>query len=155
KIEETVFSETEPENGPWIRDPDTLDTWFSSAMWTFSTLGWPKKTDELKYFHPTDVLETGYDIIFFWVARMILASTYCLRSDGLPEEKCIPFKEVYLHGLIRDINGQKMSKSRPETCIDPLDMIQKYGTDAVRLSLVVGNTPGNDMRLYEEKIAGY
>lgn len=154
-IERTVFSETEPENGPWIRDPDTLDTWFSSSMWTFSTLGWPEKTDELKYFHPTNVLETGYDILFFWVARMILASTYCLRSDGLPEEECIPFKEVYLHGLIRDINGQKMSKSRPETCIDPLDMIQKYGTDAVRLSLVVGNTPGNDMRLYEEKIAGY
>lgn len=154
-VEETIFSESEPENGDWIRDPDTLDTWFSSALWTFSTLGWPEKTEELKYFHPTDVLETGYDIIFFWVARMILASTYCLRSDGLPEEQCIPFKEVYLHGLIRDINGQKMSKSRPETSIDPLDMIEKYGTDAVRLSLVVGNTPGNDMRLYEEKIAGY
>jgi valyl-tRNA synthetase len=89
------------------------------------------------------------------VAKMILASTYCLRSDGLPEKDCIPFKEVFLHGLIRDIHGQKMSKSRPETCIDPLDMIEKYGTDAVRLSLIVGNTPGNDMRLFEEKIAGY
>ncbi|MCA9374025.1 valine--tRNA ligase [Candidatus Peregrinibacteria bacterium] len=154
-IEDTVFGETAPKEGHWIQDPDTLDTWFSSALWTFSTLGWPEQTKELEYFHPTAVLETGYDILFFWVARMILASTYCLRSDGLPEEKCIPFKEVYLHGMIRDINGQKMSKSRPETCIDPLDMIEKYGTDAVRLSLVVGNTPGNDMRLYEEKIAGY
>ncbi len=155
KILETRFGEEEPKSGCWIRDPDTLDTWFSSALWTFSTLGWPKMTADFKYFHPTSVLETGYDIIFFWVAKMILASTYCLRSDGLPEEQCIPFKNVYLHGLIRDIDGQKMSKSRPETCIDPLDMIQKYGTDAVRLSLIVGNTPGNDMRLYEEKIAGY
>ncbi len=155
KILDTRFGDKEPKNGVWIRDPDTLDTWFSSALWTFSTLGWPKHTVDFKYFHPTSVLETGYDIIFFWVAKMILASTYCLRSDGLPEEKCIPFKTVYLHGLIRDINGQKMSKSKPETCIDPLDMIAKYGTDAVRLSLIVGNTPGNDMRLYEEKIAGY
>ncbi|MBU0668308.1 valine--tRNA ligase [Patescibacteria group bacterium] len=155
KIKEIKYSVNEPKTGSWIRDPDTLDTWFSSALWTFSTLGWPEKTDELKYFHPTDVLETGYDILFFWVARMILASTYCLRSSGFPEEKCIPFKNVYLHGLIRDKNGQKMSKTKPETCIDPLDMIEKYGTDAVRLSLIVGNTPGNDMRLYEEKIAGY
>lgn len=155
RILATRFGDKKPKTGVWIRDPDTLDTWFSSALWTFSTLGWPKHTADFKYFHPTSVLETGYDIIFFWVAKMILASTYCLRSDGLPEEKCIPFKKVYLHGLIRDINGQKMSKSKPETCIDPLDMINKYGTDAVRLSLIVGNTPGNDMRLYEEKIAGY
>ncbi|MBD3328409.1 valine--tRNA ligase [Candidatus Peregrinibacteria bacterium] len=154
-IDDVICSETEPTEGSWIRDPDTLDTWFSSALWTFSTLGWPEKTKELEYFHPTSVLETGYDIIFFWVARMILASTYCLRTDGLAEENCVPFKDVYLHGLIRDINGLKMSKSRPETCIDPLEMIYKYGTDAVRLSLIVGNTPGNDMRLYEEKIAGY
>jgi valyl-tRNA synthetase len=156
KIHEVKFSETAPaEKGDWIQDPDTLDTWFSSALWTFSTLGWPAQTEDFKFFHPTDVLETGYDILFFWVARMILASTYCLRSDNLPEEQCIPFKNVYLHGLIRDINGKKMSKSNPETCIDPLEMIAKYGTDAVRLSLVIGNTPGNDMRLYEEKIAGY
>lgn len=155
KILEVKYNESEPKKGAWIRDPDTLDTWFSSALWTFSTLGWPKHTKDFKYFHPTDVLETGYDIIFFWVARMILASTYCLRKDGLPEEQCIPFKTVYLHGLIRDIRGKKMSKSNPETAIDPLDMIEKYGTDAVRLSLIVGNTPGNDMRLYEEKIAGY
>ncbi|HLG26055.1 MAG TPA: valine--tRNA ligase [Candidatus Gracilibacteria bacterium] len=155
KIQEVRFAETEPSDGVWIRDPDTLDTWFSSALWTFSTLGWPDKTEDFMRFHPTSVLETGYDILFFWVARMILASTYCLRSEGLPEEQCIPFRDVYLHGLIRDVHGQKMSKSRPETCIDPLDMIEKYGTDAVRLSLIVGNTPGNDMRLYEEKIAGY
>lgn len=156
KIEKTIFSEEKPtEAGEWIRDPDTLDTWFSSALWTFSTLGWPEHTEKLKYFHPTSVLETGYDIIFFWVARMILASTYCLRSDNFSEAESIPFKEVYLHGLIKDREGKKMSKSRPETCIDPLKMIEKYGTDAVRLSLIVGNTPGNDMRLYEEKISGY
>jgi len=139
----------------YIQDPDTLDTWFSSALWTFSTLGWPEHTEELEYFHPTAVLETGYDILFFWVARMILMSTYALRHDGLPEEKCIPFKHVYLHGMIRDRDGKKMSKSRPETCIDPLEVIEKYGTDAIRLSLVIGGTPGNDLNLYEEKIAGY
>ena len=137
------------------QDPDTLDTWFSSQLWTFSTLGWPEKTPDLLRFTPSSVLETGYDILFFWVARMILGSTYALRKTGFPEEKSIPFKDVYLHGLIRDIHGKKMSKSRPETCIDPLDMIEKYGTDAIRLSLVIGGTPGNDMRLYEEKIAGY
>lgn len=129
------------------QDPDTLDTWFSSGLWTFSTLGWPDQTEDLKYFHPTAVLETGYDILFFWIARMIIMTTY-----GLGE---IPFKQVYLHGLIRTRDGQKMSKSKPETCIDPLDMIEQYGTDALRLSMVIGSTPGNDLRLYEEKIAGY
>lgn len=153
--DEIKFGTEKPEGENWIRDPDTLDTWFSSALWTFSTLGWPNKNEELDYFHPTGVLETGYDIIFFWVARMILMSTYALRKEGLPEEQCIPFKTVYLHGLIRDRHGKKMSKSNPETCIDPLDMIEKYGADALRLSLVIGSTPGNDMRLYEEKIAGY
>jgi valyl-tRNA synthetase len=152
---ETMFSESKPKGDLWIQDPDTLDTWFSSALWTFSTLGWPDETEDMKYFHPTSVMETGYDILFFWIARMILAGTYCLRSSGLPEEKCIPFETVYLHGLIRDRNGKKMSKSNPETCIDPLDMIEQYGTDALRLSLFIGSTPGNDMRLYEEKIAGY
>lgn len=152
---EVQFGTESPKSGHWFRDPDTLDTWFSSALWTFATLGWPNHTEDFKYFHPTDVLETGYDILFFWVARMILASTYALRSDKLPEEQCLPFKTVYLHGLIRDRNGKKMSKSNPETCIDPLDMIEKYGTDALRLSLVIGSSPGNDMRLYEEKIAGY
>lgn len=139
----------------WIQDEDTLDTWFSSQLWTFSTLGWPEKTPDLMRFTPSNCLETGYDILFFWVARMILGSTYALRKTGFSEEKSIPFKDVYLHGLIRDIRGKKMSKSNPETCIDPLDMIDKYGTDAIRLSLVIGGTPGNDMRLYEEKIAGY
>lgn len=149
------YGDKEPKNGAYIQDPDTLDTWFSSALWTFATLGWPKKTEDLEFFHPTDVLETGYDILFFWVARMILASTYVFSREGLPPEKCIPFKTVYLHGLIRDRDGKKMSKSNPETCIDPLDMVNKYGADALRLSLVIGSTPGNDSRLYEEKIAGY
>lgn len=130
----------------WKQEPDTLDTWFSSGLWTFSTLGWPEKTEDLKYFHPSSVLETGYDILFFWVARMILMTTYALGE--------IPFKQVYLHGLVLDKNGKKMSKSKGNG-IDPLDMIAKYGTDAVRLSLVIGATPGNNLRLYEEKIAGY
>jgi len=129
------------------QDEDTLDTWFSSGLWTFSTLGWPKQTEDLKRFHPTSVMETGYDILFFWVARMILMTTYALNE--------IPFKTVYLRGLVRTKTGEKMSKSKPETCIDPLDMIQKYGADALRLSLVIGSSPGNDIRLYEEKIAGY
>ncbi len=127
------------------QDPDTLDTWFSSGLWTFSTLGWPKNTPDLKKFHPTSVLETGYDILFFWVARMILMTQYALNE--------VPFKTVYLHGLVRTREGKKMSKSNPETCIDPLDMISKYGADALRLSMVIGGTPGNDIRLYEEKIA--
>jgi valyl-tRNA synthetase len=129
------------------QDPDTLDTWFSSGLWTFSTLGWPEKTKDLKYFHPTGVLETGYDILFFWIARMIIMTTYAMNE--------VPFKNVYLHGLIRTRDGKKMSKSSPETCIDPLDMIEQYGTDALRLSFIIGATPGNDLRLYEEKIAGY
>lgn len=129
------------------QDPDTLDTWFSSGLWTFSTLGWPEETEDFKYFHPTSVLETGYDILFFWIARMIIMTTYGINQ--------IPFEKVYLHGLIRTRDGQKMSKSKPETCIDPLDMISQYGTDALRLSMVIGSTPGNDLRLYEEKIAGY
>ena len=152
---ETKYSTKKPAGDYWIQDPDTLDTWFSSDLWTFATLGWPEKTKELEYFHPTDVLETGYDILFFWVARMILASTYIFRREGYPEEKCIPFKTVYLHGLIRDRHGKKMSKSNPETCIDPLDIIEDYGADALRLSLIIGSSPGNDMRLYKEKIAGY
>lgn len=127
-------------------DPDTLDTWFSSGLWTFSTLGWPDDTEELKYFHPTSVMETGYDILFFWVARMILMSTYHLND--------IPFKTVYLHGMVRDKQGAKMSKSKGNG-IDPLEMSDKFGTDAVRLSLVLGTSAGNDTKLYEEKIAGY
>lgn len=134
------------------QDTDTLDTWFSSALWIFSTLGWPDKnktdkTSDLARFHPTNVMETGYDILFFWVARMILASYYTLGER--------PFEKVFLHGLIRDKNGQKMSKSRPETCINPIEVIEKYGTDALRLSLIIGTTAGNDIKLFNEKISGY
>ncbi len=128
----------------FLEDPDTLDTWFSSGTWTFSALGWPDKTKDLTRFHPTQVLETGYDILFFWIARMILMSTYAMGE--------VPFETVYLHGLVRDEQGRKMSKSL-ENIIDPLDVAEKFGTDAVRLSLVIGNTPGNDMRISEEKIA--
>ncbi len=129
------------------QDPDTLDTWFSSDPWTFSTLGWPTQTKDLKTYHPTDLMETGYDILFFWVARMVLMSTALVGE--------VPFRTVYLHGLVRDKDGRKMSKSRPETAIDPLDMVKQYGADAVRLSLVIGSTPGNDVRLWEDKIASY
>ena len=143
-----IIVETSDKNVPEsaIQDPDTLDTWFSSGLWTFSTLGYPNETLDLKNFHPTSVLETGYDILFFWVARMILMTTYTLGV--------VPFKTVYLHGLVRDEKGKKMSKSLGNI-IDPLDMIEKYGTDATRLSLLLGNTPGNDMKLSEEKIAGF
>jgi len=129
-----------------VQDEDTLDTWFSSALWTFSTLGWPEETKDLKTYHPTSVMETGYDILFFWVARMIIMSVYCLND--------IPFKTVYLHGLVRDEKGVKMSKSL-DNAIDPLDMIKKYGTDALRLSMLIGVTPGNDFKMYEEKVASY
>lgn len=135
-----------PKGKGWEQDPDTLDTWFSSGLWTFSTLGWPKSTKDLKNFHPTSVLETGYDILFFWIARMILMSTYALGE--------IPFRDVYLHGLVRDEKGRKMSKSLGNI-IDPVDVAEKYGTDAVRLSLLIGSSPGNDVKLSEEKIAGF
>lgn len=130
----------------WQQDPDVLDTWFSSGLWTFSTLGWPEETDDLKLYHPTTVLETGYDILPFWVARMILMTT-ALRGE-------IPFEHVYFHGLVRDEKGRKMSKSLGNI-IDPLDMIERYGADATRLSLIVGAAPGNDMPLAEDKIRGY
>ncbi len=148
-----------PECGGVVgQDSDTLDTWFSSGLWTFSTLADNSEqikikdgklvvdSEDFKKFHPTAVLETGYDILFFWVARMIIMTTYAVGD--------IPFQDVYLHGLIRDENGRKMSKSLGNV-IDPLDMIAKYGTDATRLSLVIGTTPGNDMNLSEDKIAGY
>ncbi|MEK9158778.1 MAG: valine--tRNA ligase, partial [Patescibacteria group bacterium] len=146
KGEETYVGVEAPKGVGWKQDPDTLDTWFSSGLWTFSTLGWPKETADLKTFHPTSVMETGYDILFFWVARMILMTTYVLGE--------VPFETVYLHGLVRDEQGRKMSKSLGNV-IDPLDMVKKYGTDAVRLALLLGNTPGNDMALSEEKIAGF
>lgn len=130
----------------WTQDEDTLDTWFSSGLWTFSTLGWPEQTKDLKDYHPTTILETGYDIIFFWVARMILMSQYLIGE--------IPFKNVYLHGLIRDAQGRKMSKSLGNI-IDPLDVIEKYGADAVRMSLIIGTGPGNDSKMSEDKIKAY
>ncbi len=125
------------------QDPDTLDTWFSSALWPFSTLGWPEKTPELEYFYPTDVLVTGYDIIFFWVARMIFS--------GIEQMGETPFKHVLIHGLVRDSQGRKMSKSLGNG-IDPLEIIKVYGTDALRYSLVSGNSPGNDQRFLESKV---
>ncbi len=130
----------------WNQDPDTLDTWFSSGLWTLSTLGWPEDTKDRLTYHPTTILETGYDILFFWVARMILMSGYLTGE--------VPFKTVYLHGLVRDEKGKKMSKSLGNI-IDPLTMIAKYGADATRLSLVIGAAPGNDMPLSENRIKGY
>ncbi len=136
-----------PKGDGWEQDPDTLDTWFSSGLWTFSTLGWPEKTKDLKTYHPTTVLETGHDILFFWIARMILMSQYLLDE--------IPFKNVYLHGMVRAADGKKMSKSLGDKAIDPLDIIEKYGNDALRLAMIVGNTPGNDLKLNENDIRGY
>ena len=125
------------------QDPDTLDTWFSSALWPFETLGWPEMTEDLKYFYPTDVLVTGYDIIFFWVIRMIFS--------GYEQMKDKPFKTVLFHGLVRDDQGRKMSKSLGNG-IDPLEIIDKYGADALRLTLITGNAPGNDMRFYMSRV---
>ncbi|MBO7709380.1 MAG: valine--tRNA ligase [Lachnospiraceae bacterium] len=125
------------------QDEDSLDTWFSSALWPFSTLGWPHETEELDYFFPTSVLVTGYDIIFFWVIRMVFSS---LEQTGKS-----PFRDVLIHGLVRDSLGRKMSKSLGNG-IDPLEIIEKYGADALRLTLVTGNAPGNDMRFYQERV---
>lgn len=160
---ETFIGETMPEDqsegwNEWEQDPDTLDTWFSSALWTWSTLIDPalaedktlslkellEMSPDYKAYHPTSVMETGWDILFFWVARMILMTTYATGE--------IPFKDVYLHGLIRAEDGKKMSKSRPETIIDPLDVIPKYGTDALRMALIMGVTPGNDQTWNWSKI---
>ncbi|MCB9806171.1 valine--tRNA ligase [Candidatus Nomurabacteria bacterium] len=135
-----------PTESGWTQDEDTLDTWFSSGLWTFSTLGWPEETNDFKNYHPTDLLETGYDILFFWVARMILMSTYLVGD--------IPFKSVYLHGLVRDEKGRKMSKSLGNI-IDPLEVSEKYGADAVRLSLIIGVGPGSDSNMSENKIKAY
>lgn len=148
---ETFLSADKPENCQKCQsvkihqDEDTLDTWFSSGAWTFSTLGWPNKTEDLKKFHPTTWMQMGYEILFFWMARMILMTTYALDD--------IPFKEVYIHGILRDKNGKKFSKSLGNG-LDPLEVIEKYGTDALRLSLIKGVSAGNDSRYYEEKIEG-
>lgn len=135
-----------PSGDGWVQDEDTLDTWFSSGSWTFSTLGWPDKTSDLARFHPTDVLETGYDILFFWIARMILMSGFALGQ--------VPFRTVYLHGIVRDAQGRKFSKSLGNG-IDPMDIAEKFGADAARMALIVGNTPGTDTRLDENRIKGY
>ena len=129
--------------GKMKQDPDTLDTWFSSALWPFSTLGWPEKTEELEYFYPTDLLVTGYDIIFFWVIRMIFSGYEHMGKK--------PFGKVLFHGLVRDSQGRKMSKSLGNG-IDPLEVIEKYGADALRYTLITGNAPGNDMRFYWERV---
>ncbi|MFQ5661880.1 MAG: valine--tRNA ligase [Candidatus Paceibacteria bacterium] len=144
--EEFLVSPEKVPDDSWEQDPDTLDTWFSSGLWTFSTLGWPEETEDMKNFHPTSVLETGPDILFFWVARMILMSGYLLGD--------IPFEKVYLHGIVLNKKGKKMSKSSGDI-IDPLEMTEKYGADAARLSLIVGAPPGNDISLSEDKIRGY
>ncbi len=147
--QEIVVAKEKPEVCPkcgknhFVQDEDTLDTWFSSALWPFSTLGWPKKTEDLDYFYPTDVLVTGYDIIFFWVIRMVFS--------GIEQTGKAPFHTVLIHGLVRDSQGRKMSKSLGNG-IDPLEVIDKYGADALRMTLITGNAPGNDMRFYWERV---
>ena len=145
---EMVVAREEPQacpkcGGTLSQDPDVLDTWFSSGLWPFSTLGWPDETPDYQYFYPTSILETGYDILFFWVARMII--------DGLEFTGDIPFHTVYLHGLVRDEHGQKMSKTKGNV-IDPLIVMNEMGTDALRFTLLVGATPGNDMNLSLAKV---
>lgn len=146
---EVIVSKTAPQACPkcqsntFKQDEDVLDTWFSSALWPFSTLGWPEKTPELEYFYPTDVMVTGYDIIFFWVVRMAFS--------GLEFMKEVPFKHVLIHGIVRDNEGRKMSKSLGNG-IDPLEVIKQYGADALRFTLLTGNSPGNDMRFHMEKL---
>ena len=149
-----------PTGDGWVQDEDTLDTWFSSALFTWSTLvdkevaaepgiDLPEilaRSRDFQRFHPTSVMETGYDILFFWVARMILMTTYATGE--------IPFRTVYLHGLILDKDGDKMSKSKPETCVDPMDTIDEYGADIMRLALLVGNAPGKDLKLGKERLVG-
>jgi len=145
--DEKIFCDIEaPKEAGWKQDEDTLDTWFSSALWTFSTLGWPEKTRDLEMYHPTDMLETGYEIIFFWVARMIMMSGYVLGM--------IPFKKVYFHGTVRDAKGRKMSKSL-NNGIDPIEVAHKFGMDAGRMALIVGVAPGTDSKISEDKIKGY
>lgn len=149
-----------PQGDGWERDADTLDTWFSSALWTWSTLIDPRlaedpeldirallaRSPDFQRFHPTAVMETGYDILFFWVARMILTTTYATGQ--------VPFRTVYLHGLILDRDGEKMSKSKPETCVDPLDTVAEHGADTLRLALMLGNAPGKDLKLTSERLTG-
>ncbi len=147
--DEIVVSKTQPSSCPkcrssrFVQDEDVLDTWFSSALWPFSTLGWPDSTALLRYYYPTSVLVTGYDIIFFWVIRMVFSALFCMNE--------VPFKHVLIHGLVRDSQGRKMSKSLVNG-IDPLEIIDQYGADALRFTLATGNSPGNDMRFYMERV---
>ena len=143
--------EAPPEGDGWQQDPDVLDTWFSSALWPFSTLGWPDDTLDLRTFYPTSVLVTGYDILFFWVARMMMFGLYAMADRGPADS--VPFRAVALHGLVRDSHGKKMSKSRGNT-VDPLDWIERFGADATRFTLARGATPGSDVAVSEEWAAG-
>ncbi|MFH1142304.1 MAG: valine--tRNA ligase, partial [Candidatus Uhrbacteria bacterium] len=143
KGEEIYVGTEAPKEDGWEQDPDTLDTWFSSGSWTFSTLGWPGETEDLKSFHPTTWMQMGYEILYLWLMRMVLMSTYALQQ--------IPFKDVYIHGMLRDQHGQKFSKSAGNG-IDPIEVIETYGADALRISLLLGVSPGNDSRYYTEKI---
>ncbi len=141
--EEIFVGTSAPEGEGWVQDEDTLDTWFSSGSWTFSTLGWPEKTADLEAFHPTSWIQMGYEILYLWLMRMVLTSTYALRE--------IPFKDAYIHGILRDKDGKKFSKSSGNG-IDPIEVINQYGCDALRVSLLSGNTPGEDSRFYMEKV---
>ena len=149
ECDETICSKEAPKSCPKCgstkleQDPDVLDTWFSSALWPFSTLGWPDQTKELDHFYPTSVLVTGRDIIFFWVARMIFMGLEFMKKE--------PFKEVFIHGLVLDALGRKMSKSLGNG-VDPLEIIDRYGADTLRFMLITGNTPGNDLRFQEERL---
>ncbi len=141
--------ETAPEG--WTQDADVLDTWFSSALWPFSTLGWPDDTPDLRAFYPTSVLITAYDILFFWVARMMMFGLYAMR--GKAPADAVPFKTIALHGLVRDQFGKKMSKSKGNV-VDPIDWMERFGTDATRFTLARGATPGSDEAISEDWAAG-
>ncbi|MGZ4523847.1 MAG: valine--tRNA ligase [Mycobacteriaceae bacterium] len=141
--------EEAPTGAGWTQDPDVLDTWFSSGLWPFSTMGWPERTAELDKFYPTSVLVTGYDILFFWVARMMMFGLYCAEGDGRSAADAVPFRDVFLHGLLRDAEGKKMSKSRGNG-IDPLDWVDRFGADALRFTLTRGANPGADLSVGDE-----
>jgi valyl-tRNA synthetase len=146
KSNETYCGVTAPEGDGWEQDPDVLDTWFSSALWTFSTLGWPENTKDMQTFHPTDFMSPAYEILPLWVSRMILMSGFHLGE--------VPFKKVLIHGLVRAKDGRKFSKSL-NNGIDPLDMVDKYGADALRMGLMIGSAIGNDVKFDEQKVRGY